>query len=94
MNSRYKFPDCKGRITIPFGVRVRMNIDENTLFSIEEKDKDTIVLHREKICDGCGNTTKVSKEASLFDVINSLGDSEQKAVFRYLAKKLTESEDA
>ena len=42
------------------------------VISFEVKNRDTLIIHKEKICDRCnGNRTK-PKEASLLDVINSL----------------------
>ena len=93
MRKTYRFVGVKGQITIPFEIRMNRNIHAGTLFSVEDRDEDTIILHREKICDKCAEANTVEKEASLLDVINSLNASEQKAVFHYLARKLTESED-
>ena len=93
MKKTYRFVSTKGQITIPFELRIKRHIHAGTLFSVEDSDEDTIILHREKICDKCADTNTVEKEASLLDVINSLNTSEQKAVFHYLARKLTDSGD-
>ena len=83
----------KGNTTIPFAIRMKTGFKPQDVISFEVKDRDTLIIHKEKICDRCnGNRTK-PKEASLLDVINSLTDSEQKAVFRYLAKRLSDKED-
>ena len=57
------------------------------------KDADTLILHREKVCDHCTDVREKPKEASLLDVINSLSASEQKAVLRYLANRISSGED-
>ena len=53
----------------------------------------TLILHREKVCDHCTEVREKPKEASLLDVINSLSASEQKAVLRYLANRISSGED-
>lgn len=92
MNKIYRILGKKGRITIPFEIRMRQRFASNDVVSFEEKDDHTVIIRREKICDHC-KTDAVEKEASLFDVINSLKPSEQKAVFKYLARKLSDSEE-
>ena len=43
----------RGRITIPYEIRIRNNIGYNDILSFEEKDANTIILHKEKLCGGC-----------------------------------------
>ena len=92
MKKIYRILGKKGRITIPFEIRMRQRFASYDVVSFEEKDDHTVIIRREKICDHC-KTDAVEKEASLFDVINSLKPSEQKAVFKYLARKLADSEE-
>ena len=93
MNKIIRVLGRKGNTTIPFAIRMNTGFKPQDVISFEVKDRDTLIIHKEKICDRCnGNRTK-PKEASLLDVINSLTDSEQKAVFRYLAKRLSDKED-
>ena len=49
-------------------------------------------LYDKKVCVQCGGKVN-PKEATLLDVINSLSESEQKAVFNYLAKRISTEED-
>lgn len=93
MSKIYKILGKRGRITIPFEIRVKKGFSYNDVVSFEEKDDDTVIIRREKVCDNCKTTCNIDKEASLLDIINSLKLTEQKAVFRYLAKKLTDSEE-
>jgi bifunctional DNA-binding transcriptional regulator/antitoxin component of YhaV-PrlF toxin-antitoxin module len=93
MSKIYKILGKRGRITIPFEIRLRKGFAYNDVVSFEEKDDNTVVIKREKICDKCKVSAAVEKEASLLDIINSLQLSEQKAVFKYLARKLTDSEE-
>ena len=93
MSKIYKILGKRGRITIPFEIRLRKGFAYNDVVSFEEKDDNTVVIKREKICDNCKVLAAVEKEASLLDIINSLQLSEQKAVFKYLARKLADSEE-
>lgn len=43
----------RGRITIPYEIRVRNKIGYNDILSFEEKDKNTIIVRKEKLCSGC-----------------------------------------
>ena len=43
----------RGRITIPYEIRIRNNIGYNDILSFEEKDANTIILKKEKLCGGC-----------------------------------------
>ena len=46
----------RGRITIPYEIRLKMGFKYNDLVSFEEQDNNTIIIRREKICDGCKKT--------------------------------------
>lgn len=90
MEKIYKLIGKKGRMTVPFEIRMKMELGYNSLVSYEMKDDSTVILHKEKVCDGC----KISgvKEGSILDVVNSLTDTEQKALHRYLSIKLSNTE--
>lgn len=88
----YRVLGRKGRITVPYEIRLRQKFSYNDILSFEEQGDDTVIIRREKICDHCKVVQTEEKEASLLDVINSLQPDEQKAAFRYLAKKLSEQE--
>ena len=87
MNKIYRLVGKKGRTTIPFDIRVKMKIGCNSLLSYEMKDENTIILRREKVCDHCNDHGV--KEGSILDVVNSLTETEQKALHRYLSIKLS-----
>lgn len=90
MEKIYKFIGKKGRTTVPFEIRMKMELGYNSLVSYEMKDDNTVILHKEKVCDGCKPSGV--KEGSLLDVVNSLTDTEQKALYRYLSIKLSNTE--
>lgn len=90
MNKIFKLIGKRGRTTVPFEIRMKMRLGYNSLVSYELKDEDTLILRKEKICDRCKEPT--IKEATILDVVNSLSDTEQKALYRYLSIRLSKSE--
>ena len=92
MTKMIKVLGKEGRITIPFEIRIKMRIAYNDILSFEQKDEDTIIIRREKLCTNCCDKAPTARETTLLDVINSLNLTEQREVLRYLAKKLTEPE--
>lgn len=90
MEKIYKLIGKKGRTTVPFEIRMKMELGYNSLVSYEIKDDNTVILYKEKVCDGC--KTSDVKEGSLLDIVNSLTDTEQKALYRYLSIKLSKTE--
>ena len=92
MTKMIKVLGKEGRITIPFEIRIKMRIAYNDILSFEQKDEDTIIIRREKLCTNCCAQAPTTRETTLLDVINSLNLTEQREVLRYLAKKLTEPE--
>ena len=95
MNAKYRFIDRKGRLTIPYALRVKHGITQNTLFAVRENDDGTLSLRQQRVVDAtqCPDCQVVEKETSLLDFINSLKPTEQKAVFRYLAHRLSDEVD-
>ena len=90
MEKIYKLIGKRGRTTVPFEIRMKMRLGYNSLVSYELKDEDTLILRKEKICDGYKEPT--IKEATILDVVNSLSDTEQKALYRYLSIRLSKAE--
>ena len=90
MNKIFKLIGKRGRTTVPFEIRMKMRLGYNSLVSYELKDEDTLILRKEKICDGCKEP--IIKEATILDVVNSLSDTEQKALYRYLSIRLSKAE--
>ena len=90
MNKIFKLIGKRGRTTVPFEIRMKMRLGYNSLVSYELKDEDTLILRKEKNCDGGKEPT--IKEATILDVVNSLSDTEQKALYRYLSIRLSKAE--
>ena len=85
----------RGRITIPYELRIKMGFRYNDVVSFEEQDNNTIIIRREKICDGCKKTDaspveKPTDEITLLEFLDGLSDAEQRAVFVHLMTKWTD----
>lgn len=82
----------RGRITIPFEIRMRKGFSYNDVVSFEESDNDTIILRREKICYNCkGNSavslSKPTDAVTLMDFLDELSPEEQRAALVHLSCK-------
>ena len=85
----------RGRITIPYEIRLKMGFKYNDLVSFEEQDNNTVIIRREKICDGCKKDApnpveKPTDEVTLLEFLDGLSDAEQRAVFVHLMTKWTD----
>ena len=92
MNKIYKILGKRGRITIPFEIRQRMGFSYYDVLSFTEADdKRTVIVKREKICDGCKSAEKKEKdEITLLDFLNGLSDEEQRAALIHLSVRWAE----
>lgn len=85
----------RGRITIPYEIRLKMGFKYNDVVSFEEQDNNTVIIRREKICDGCKKDApnpveKPTDEVTLLEFLDGLSDAEQRAVFVHLMTKWTD----
>ena len=75
----------RGRITIPYEIRVRNKIGYNDILSFEEKDVNTIIVRKEKLCGGytpeCFDETN---DISIEDFLDSLTPEQQRKATIYL----------
>ncbi len=55
MTKIYRFLGNRGRTTIPYPLRSAVGLKRNDLVSFE-RHGDTIVVRKEKICDGCSDS--------------------------------------
>ena len=81
-----------GRITIPYEIRKRIGFEFNDVVSFEEQDNNTVIIRREKICDGCQKADaspmdKPTDEITLLDFLDGLSLSEQRAALIHLSVK-------
>lgn len=91
MNKIYKILGKRGRITIPFEIRKRVGFSYNDVLSFTESDdKRSVIVKREKICDGCKSSKKDMDEVTLLDFLNDLSDDEQRAALIHLSVRWAE----
>lgn len=91
MNKIYKILGKRGRITIPYEIRQKHGYSYNDVISFEEKD-NTVIIKREKICDGCRKTepkpmNKPTDKITLLDFLDGLTADEQRAALIHLSAK-------
>ena len=82
----------RGRITIPYEIRLKMGFKYNDVVSFEEQDNNTVIIRREKLCDGCKKdepnpVEKPTDEITLLDFLDGLSAAEQRAALIHLSVK-------
>ena len=82
----------RGRITIPYEIRLKMGFKYNDVVSFEEQDNNTVIIRREKICDGCKKDApnpveKPTDQITLLDFLDGLSAAEQRAALIHLSVK-------
>ena len=95
MTKIYKVLGKRGRITIPYEIRRRVGFDCNDILSFEEsEDGRSIVVRREKICDGCRQKAAApeNKEA-LLGFLDALTDEECRTALVHLSVKWAEKHE-
>lgn len=94
MNKIYKVLGKRGRITIPFDIRQRMGFAYNDILSFEEHGGNTVVVKREKLCDGCRNQSKEAVDGiTLLDFLDGLTTNEQRAALVHLSAKWAKAQE-
>ena len=84
----------RGRITIPYEIRVRNKIGYNDILSFEEKDKNTIIVRKEKLCNGCTPECFDEENSIPIDFIDSLTPEQQHRATIYLNLLWAQKESA
>ena len=75
----------RGRITITYEIRVRNKIGYNDILSFEEKDANTIIVRKEKLCGGCTpECFDETNDISIEDFLDSLTPEQQRKATIYL----------
>ena len=77
---------------IPYEIRLKMGFKYNDVVSFEEQDNNTVIIRREKICDGCKKDApnpveKPTDEITLLDFLDGLSAAEQRAALIHLSVK-------
>ena len=82
----YRVLGKKGRITIPFEIRLRIGFRYNDVLSFTELDDSSVVVRREKICDNCNEFAEEFEENyTLEDFLDSLSEEEQRDALIHLS---------
>lgn len=95
MTKMYRVLGKRGRVTIPYEIRERVGFGYNDVLSFTEAgDGRTVIVRREKICNNCKENITIPKddEVTLFDFLNSLSPSEQRAALVHLSVNWAEEQ--
>ena len=107
MKKIYRILGQRGRITIPYAIRVKLGFNADDVLSFKEsKDGKSVIICREKICDGCQSQTScVTKpkkgklrvdaaedKITLYDFLNGLSPEQQRAALVHLSVKWAASQ--
>ena len=97
MKKMYRILGKRGRITIPYDIRVKVGFQQDDVLSFEEsEDGRTVIVRREKICDCIQKGNKAEKEVSdemtLYDFLNRLTSEQQRAALIHLSVKWAEAQ--
>ena len=80
----------KGRTTIPFSMRVRLDIRDNDLISFEETDDGAVIIRREQICQSRG-PCPVEDTVTIGQILDCLTEQEMIAAMIHLSKRMAET---
>ena len=89
MDKIYRILAKRGRITIPYALRMLMGFHPNDLVSFT-RNGDEVIVKREKICDNCGAPEQpeaATSSEALKEFLNSLPAEVQKDALMYLISK-------
>ena len=80
----------RGRTTIPYDIRKRVGFRYNDVLSFTEgEDGQSVIIRREKICDGCRDLQQPEMpEVSLEEFLTDLSAEQKMAAFIFLAKNV------
>ena len=86
MSKIYKILGKRGRITIPWEIRRELGFACNDVVSFEQSG-DTVLVRREKLCDGCANIPKPKPQTRtemLTELLDSLTPNEVRGLLIHL----------
>lgn len=92
MYKTYRVLGKRGRITIPYELRMRVGFAANDILSFTIQEDHSVIVKREKICDNCkpDNNQIVdnpSDSVNLMDFLDRLSEEEQRSALIYLSVK-------
>ena len=92
----YKILGKRGRITIPFEIRRELGFAYNDVVSFEA-DGETVLVKREKICDGCKAVPSPEPKATaaaLKELLDDLTPDELRTALIHLSVRWAEMQQA
>ena len=94
MEKIYRILGKRGRITVPYDIRLAVGFSQNDVLSFtKSKDGRSVIIRREKICDCLEKQQKESKdEITLYDFLNSLTPDQQRAALVHLSVKWAQTQ--
>ena len=80
----------RGRITIPYEIRMQMGFGYNDVLSFAvAEDGQEVTIHREKLCDSCKDIPQQqSQSVVLEEFLTDLSSEQKMAAFIFLAKSV------
>jgi len=95
VNKIYKILGKRGRITIPYEIRINKKYSHNDVISFEEMNDNTVIIKKEQLCTDCKSCTanfsaQPTNETTLLDFLDGLSESEQRAALIHLSCKWAE----
>lgn len=94
MFTMYRILGKRGRITIPYEMRMSVGFKSNDVLSFTKQDDRTIVVRKEKICDNCKEqpSEKDDEEVTLLEFLNGLSEEQKKAALVHLSVQWAEKQ--
>lgn len=87
----YRILGKRGRITVPYEIRVKVGFKQNDILSFEEtEDGKSVIVKRERLCVCDGENGKgivKHDEITLYDFLNNLSPEQQRAALIHLSVK-------
>lgn len=95
MNKIFRILGKRGRITIPYELRIQMGFHPNDIVSFRREGDEVIVAH-EKICDNCKMTEHAEAPTTteaLKGFLDSLPSEAKKEALVYLSLGIAQAND-
>jgi bifunctional DNA-binding transcriptional regulator/antitoxin component of YhaV-PrlF toxin-antitoxin module len=97
-NPIYKVLGKRGRITIPFEIRQKLDFCYNDIVSFKAEE-NSVIVKREKLCNKCRNiksepVKNEPKPISLLEFLDGLTLSEQRAALIHLSMQWAKSSES
>jgi bifunctional DNA-binding transcriptional regulator/antitoxin component of YhaV-PrlF toxin-antitoxin module len=89
MNKIFRILGKRGRITIPFEMRVQLGIMHNDILSFQA-DGNKVIVTKEKLCSNC-SSSEDSKKQIIKEYIDSLSPYERYDLITQLTSQLVKN---